>query len=460
MRTNAAPARVRTSRPPGLGRKGVGRGERRHHAVSVRKAALPYRALADEAGQAIVIVALSCAALLMTVGLAIDVGRAYGVRRTMQEAADAGAYAGAVVLYQQGTAAEARSAATADTTRNGYSTGGTVTVTVNLPPTSGPEAGNNSMVEVIIEDRVQTMLLPGPGLSVRVRAVGGSTPLTTGHAILTLKPTGNDTFKVSGGTAVNVLNGGIQVNSNDRNAAAHISGDGGVNATYTRIVGGYQDSGPGNFNPAPTTGVNPDPDVLATLPLPPTAGLTYRGFVDHSSSSNRYLDPGIYDGIKLGGDGTLYLRPGIYILRDKAFQVSGNGTVAMDPASPATDGVLLFNTMSNYSGAGGNCDKFQFSGNGSLRLRAQSSGVYAGVLFYQDPRCDKEFYISGNGSMVVETRGTIYLPTAGFHISGNGAFNSIGQIVAQTFLHSGDASFQLTYDAGAVAAALVPALVE
>jgi hypothetical protein len=302
--------------------------------------------------------------------------------------------------------------------------------------------------------------MPQDFVTVRVRAVGGAVPLNSGHAILTLKPTGNDTFKISGDTTINVLNGGIKVNSNDRNAAAHLSGDGGVNSTYTQIVGGYQDSGPGNFSPAPTTGMSPDPDVLSGLPKPPTAGLVYRGFVDHSTASDRYLDPGVYDGIKLGGDGRLYLRPGIYILRDKAFQVSGNGTVAMDPAAAVSEGVLLFNTLSNYGGPGGNCDKFQFSGNGSLLLRAQSSGVYAGVLFYQDPACDKEFYISGNGSMTIETRGTLYLPNAGFHISGNGAFNAIGQIVAQTFLQSGDATFTLAYDAGASAQVQLPALVE
>ncbi len=416
-----------------------------------------------ERGQAIVLLAIVLLGLIMMVGLAIDAGQLYVARRTMQEAADAAAFGGAVVIYMGGTPAEARSAAAADATKNGYTHGaGRIVVTVNSPPQSGPFVANVNYVEVIIEDEIRTALVPAQSVLslVRVRGVAGTAPAMTGHAIQTLKPTGNDVFKVSGSGSVTVTGGGIFVNSNDVNAAAHISGAGNVTAAYTQIVGGYQDSGPGDFIPAPTTGRPPTSDPFAGLPSPPTGGLAYHGF--RSIAGTTYLDPGIYDGIQISSDDTVYLRPGIYILRHKALQVSGNGRLAMDPAAPASQGLMLFNTLSNYPAAGGTCDQILFSGNGVISLRAMSaaqSPIYKGLVVFQDRNCDKTMQVSGNS--VWAATGTVYLPSAGFQTSGNGTIDSVAaQLVVQTVQVSGGVAFKLAYDAGLTAAPLIPALSE
>jgi len=73
------------------------------------------RFLSDgEGGQAVVLFAILMLALLFMVGLAIDAGQLYSNKRTEQEAADAAAFAGAVILYQGGSGAQAIAAATAD----------------------------------------------------------------------------------------------------------------------------------------------------------------------------------------------------------------------------------------------------------------------------------------------------------------------------------------------------------
>ncbi len=61
----------------------------------------------DEEGQAILLAAAMFLALLFMVGLAIDGGQLFVAKRTQQEAADAAAFAGAIVLYQGGTNAQA-----------------------------------------------------------------------------------------------------------------------------------------------------------------------------------------------------------------------------------------------------------------------------------------------------------------------------------------------------------------
>ena len=91
----------------------------------------------EEGGQMIVMVAIVFMALLFTVGLAVDAGQLFSAKRSQQEAADAAAFAGAVIIYQNGTTAQAISAAVADATKNGFTDGvNNTTVTVNAPPTS------------------------------------------------------------------------------------------------------------------------------------------------------------------------------------------------------------------------------------------------------------------------------------------------------------------------------------
>src|SRR5207237_8273027 len=76
----------------------------------------------EDAGQALIVFAILMLALLFLIGLAIDAGQLYSNKRMEQEAADSAAFAGAVILYQGGTGAQAIDAATADATTNGYTT--------------------------------------------------------------------------------------------------------------------------------------------------------------------------------------------------------------------------------------------------------------------------------------------------------------------------------------------------
>ncbi|HVD31604.1 MAG TPA: pilus assembly protein TadG-related protein, partial [Methylomirabilota bacterium] len=140
-----------------------------------------------EEGQAVVLFSIMMLALLFAVGLAIDAGQLYSAKRTEQEAADAAAFAGAVVLYQQGTGAQAITAARTDAQTNGYLSGGgcllstpgvcydaatQTTVAVYWPPISGSYVGNIKHVEVSITRQVKTSLVPAQAAFNPVRARG------------------------------------------------------------------------------------------------------------------------------------------------------------------------------------------------------------------------------------------------------------------------------------------------
>jgi hypothetical protein len=210
-------------------------------------------------GQVVVLFALMLMAMLFMIGLAIDVGTLFVAHRAAQEAADAGAYGGAIVINGSGTSAAARAVAVADTTRNGFwdgGHGGLTRVWVNLPPLSGPHTGNSKYVEVIIETQVRTLLVPAQGVLNRVvvRGVAGAAPAGSGHAIMALHPNINDAFLMGNGD-VNVTGGGIHINSTACGPALKLGSDGDLNSPYTQVVGCYDDSGPGDINPDPISGV-------------------------------------------------------------------------------------------------------------------------------------------------------------------------------------------------------------
>lgn len=101
-----------------------------------------------EEGQALVQVALALLVLLLFVALAVDVGNIYGERRRMQNAADAGALAGARVLCTLGFDAQGAAVAAAEdyATRNGAQL-----VTVTFPEIN--------VVDVAVQEAADTFFI-------------------------------------------------------------------------------------------------------------------------------------------------------------------------------------------------------------------------------------------------------------------------------------------------------------
>src|SRR5579871_1762506 len=142
--------------------------------------------LADRSGQALVLSAVGFSMLLGFVAMAVDTGSLYQAKRKLQTAADAAAVAGALDYLYNSSSTSAGAAARTASSQNGYTHGsnGTV-VTVNNPPTSGPNSGNSLFVEVIVSKPVPTFFMSLFGFSTvaeMARAVAG-TP-TSGKACI------------------------------------------------------------------------------------------------------------------------------------------------------------------------------------------------------------------------------------------------------------------------------------
>jgi Flp pilus assembly protein TadG len=434
-----------------------------------------------EEGQAVVLFAIMMLALLFAVGLAIDAGQLYSAKRAEQEAADAAAFAGAVVLYQLGSGSEAIAAARTDAFTNGYSSGACslstqgacydaatkTTVTVNWPPVSGSYVGNLLHIEVNITRQVQTSLVPAEAAfnPVRARGVAGSEPLNNGYAIMALDRGNTDRgFWTGPNGHVDLNGGGILVNStsgnaseNDQNSAGNFTIESPWALDVTGQATGYW------TNLTPPVPVNPGhvqvPDPFALFPkpfvcaFPCTPATPVYTSLPGQTNGVVELYPGIYKTqIKGAGNDVFHLNPGIYIVED-GFDTSGNGLVTGSE-------VFVFNTYSTYPAAPGaspDCSDVSLTGNGDITLSAMTTGTWQNMLFYQDPACSNDFEIGGNGNF--HGTGSLYLPSALFMLDGNNATLTGSQLVARQ-VEIQDGNITIDYDPHVTAQPILPRLAE
>lgn len=446
------------------------------------------RAHSDEAGQAVVIMALALSAVLALAGLGIDAGFQYAERRREQVAADAAAWAAAVTMATNWNApdrsARARTIALEYAARNGYNNDGTTnTVTVTVP-TSGGFIGNVDYMEVIITVNVRTYFVRVLGSAfesrqVRARAVGGITGPGKAYGLIALSRTACPGLSVLGAGGnkgeVEVEEAGILVNSSCT-PALRATGKAKIEAEGVGIdvVGTVETSGNPELSPTPTTGVVQQADPLAYLappvltvpPGPPDINVT-NGTVT--------LDPGVYLGIRVSGNGRVKLRPGTYVIKGGGISVSGNGRVEDETYGDAR-GVFIYNTCSFYPDPGGTCGGISVSGNGRIELEKETAGTYAGLSIWQPCQNTQTLSVTGAGSGDVElpgsdgdddedneleTSGTIYLPCAAVEVSGNGELEiENGQLVADTVTVSGNGEIEIDWDSAASTLSRIPALVE
>jgi Flp pilus assembly protein TadG len=440
-----------------------------------------------EGGQALVMIAIVFMALLFAVGLAIDAGQLFASKRTQQEAADAAAFAGAVVLYQGGTVLQATAAAIADAATNGFvdSVNGT-TVTVNgsvvasaNAPTSGLYAGESPVkhVEVVIVRQVKTTLVPAEAAfnPVRARGVAGAEAANNGFPIMALSTScAGPALTVSPNEDVHVYGGGIVSNSCNTSAVGGFSSGQDLqicalppaactpNSFYLQTTGGTT----GDTFPAGTvvhTGQTAVPDPFAGFPKPD--GKSYNGVTSlptnpaHIAGTNTAVE-GIYTGTLDGVD----LCHGIYILKGGGMGGDINrdtNAAHLDPntGTPCDGKVLIYNTTSNFPSSTGTCANMGVNGNHNITLRPMTIGGYANMGIYEDPNCGSTGGLSLGGNQTLDVGGTIYLPKGAITLNGNPSTITGGQLIANT-IDVQNGNLNITFSAGATAIPILPRLAE
>jgi hypothetical protein len=469
------------------------------------------------AGQVLIIFAFGLVGILAIAALVFDLGADMVERRTQQKGADAAALAGARYLttatckaaYTLAACPEARQAAEALATKNGYADAAKVDVTVKIPP--GPESQFHNQpghIQVTITATRATFfagILGIPTTRVSTLAVArNANDLSVAHSMIALSPHDCQAAKFGGNGSVNV-EGSIQVDSDCSSALFGAGSNVTVHAPACYVVGGYEyhtksdvdcDYPSPGLDP-PTSGMTAAGDPLASLRGPSLAGagsgaavkveagagtpkdcpLWTGGLPDVSGAGTLELPktcdlgvnnatlrmyPGVYyGGLKVNGNSTnptvILMEPGIYYLAGGGFSIAGGGvTIRTVDAGGTTEGggILIYNTddpyyrtvCSNGSYSGPGCIG-AIDGGPEIHLEPYEHDPYKNILLYQDRNATNQPDITINGEgRVLELSGTIYAPEAEVKVSGRG--DSIAtQIIADSWDVTGNGVLDITYDA-------------
>lgn len=425
----------------------------------------------EEEGQAIVIVAIVFMTLLFAVGLAIDAGQLYSAKRTIQEAADSAAFAGAVVLYQGGNSGQAKAAAVTDATRNGFTDGVAQTsVSVNNPPNSGPYACSNvpatcqQYVQVVITRQVLTSLVPAEAAfnPVTARGVAGAQPTNSNWALMAVDPFCDRDALYNTNTLI--VHGG-SILSNSCNSTRSANNNGGTvfleTGFQTNTVGGASGSWP-NASQVPL-----QPDPFAGVVRPAAVDSLGAPLPTYTSQCPPAINqPGIYTDT-FSSNCTYVFAPGTYIFKGGGISWTGSqgagctGT-ACSPAT-ADGGVFFFFSTTTYPNAGGTCptNPIKIAGNSTTVLSpiTDPTSKYKGMLMWIDSACGTTSSAQLGGSGSISTTGSIYVPKGNVTLGGNGSV-TVSQIISYQIAVNGNGGVNVNYDPGITYQGYYPSLVD
>jgi hypothetical protein len=415
----------------------------------------------NEAGQALLLVVVALGILSIgAVGLAVDGAQLYAHSQMAQVAADAGAEAGIMSLFDGTNATGANPFGTgappgsftctttdgrtpcAYAAKNGF--GGTTAdvVTVDFPTSA---AGVNlsasdpvNLIRVTVQRTVQPGLMKLLGASssvIRARATAAIVDVVSPVPIIVTHPTLSGSLNSNGNPTIRICGGprrSIQVNSSSTSSLSL-----NTNTTVDLTKAGPSDpgdcttgtgadfgdfGGPGSKPAAISTGssgkyiqpASPILDPLASVsapskppaaPAPVALANGVSGCPASPPKACNLYSPGWYNaGIDIQNE-TAVFKPGVYYNTTHGFSNHANGLMVMAtgfPADPLTgSGMLVYNT-----GAG---TTFNVGANSSASLVGSDSGTaFKGILFFQDRSSAAASHSLGGGGNLT-LLGTIYI---------------------------------------------------
>lgn len=406
-----------------------------HCAFGLRAAIKVFTVRPRARGQVMVLICVSLIALMGMIAVVTDFSFLQHQRNMMQTAADSAAMAGSEELNYGDQVAAGK----ADSARNGYTDGaGSVTVAINNPPSTGPNAANSAYVEATVSKPAPTYFLRVLGVStitVSARAVAyeGNGP----NCIYVLDPTASGAFSTNGNATV-ASGCGLLVDSNSSTGLTAV-GTVTITAPTIGVVGNYSATGGAILSPTPKIGVIAASDPLTYVQAPTVGSCAHTNFklsgTSGSVGSPLDLYAGTYcGGISVTGNAWLKFNAGTYVLAGGGMGISSNTVMT-------GTGVTFYNT----TGTGGYAP-ITLNGSATVNLSAPTSGTLAGILFFQDrsiPATAAGSSITGNSSSTFD--GALYFPTTALSFGGNSSTSGYSIVVADKLTVSGNSSIGANY---------------
>lgn len=382
----------------------------------------------DRRGNALVIAGASLPLLAGAAGLATDTIQWAMWKRQLQRAADSAAFAG-VHARLADNASFTRDQAVAGDLLKHNTTG--IALSTGYPQTTNiTGTGYTHGVQVVLQVQrrlgFSSMFLTNPPL---IRVTGRAALFDTGnYCVFARAPTG-PALTIQGSTDVEMGCGAIS-NSTDGINAVDVNGNGHYfEADPVAAVGGID----GNINGSPNAQEYAVPmvDPYANLSTDIPAGMACTNW-NHNSKTNAdgSKKPGCYNSFDPNGVATL--SPGTYYLNGADIKLTGGeGLVG--------NGVTIILTGSPV----GSVD---LNGNGTVNLKAPTSGDFANLLFVQarsNPDIANGTANKINGNSTTALDGVIYFPNGNLTITGSSTSSTqCAMIIGWNVTFSGSAEVQ------------------
>jgi Flp pilus assembly protein TadG len=384
---------------------------------------------AGERGQILVFSLAAMTAILGVAALSIDAAFMYDKRNRLYAAADAAAKSVALELRRDNTLStvpELKRYADQQILMQGFNPAGSTNVMVRRctefgATCSGSFATNSYFVEIIVTETTSTFFgrfLNWNSATPGGRAVAGTLPGT--NCVVSLGLGSTSGIDVGGPWAMSGCN--VAVNGN-------LDGSGLITAREVDVHGTCNNTATCSQSFV-HTGTPVARDPLSSIMPPPDPGCSPSYADTHQTCGTAYdvsdhesLKPGTYAGWKVNKV-NFNLQPGIYYLTG---QIDGKNDVTITGT-----GVMIY--LSPTAQSGGMSIDFKNKielGTTLTPLSAQTSGPYAGILFYQDrSNTAKAVFDKNNGAAYLS--GALYFPSAEVNFAKNndGITNDCSLIVA------------------------------
>ena len=358
-------------------------------------------------GNTLVVVAATIPLLIAASAIGLDTIQLTLAKRQLQRAADSAALAGVHAVLQDGSSNTAIAAVDRDLTHNNSMTLASPRTAENAP-TTGAYAGNTRAVRVALTATRSVPFMSfftGSDANVTVEATAAAVPDGV-YCVVSLESGAVTGVEFGGGSEFN-FGCGIATNSTSASAIWY-HGSPTVTASPIAARGGVPAESyfEGSTVAIPNSPLQPDPfDYLAD----PTVPVSCNAKVTINSGGNHTLSPGCYQGLDLK-KGNVTLNPGTYIIDGDSLSFGGQVSVT-------GNGVTFVLTSKNAVSNPSSVASLDMNGGAKINLTAPTSGEYAGLIIYQDPRApDQSPIINGGANSVLD--GAIYMPSQDLTFNG------------------------------------------
>ncbi|MDE2486061.1 MAG: hypothetical protein KGO51_01570 [Alphaproteobacteria bacterium] len=396
----------------------------------------------DRRGATALITALSLIVVMGFVGVGVDIGSAYAVRRSAQNAADSAAFSAAVARWEgPATSANIGDHARAIAASYGFADQKDgVAITVDAPPADGRFTADPNAVEVIVSRPAPVffsgLFTAGAG-PIRARAVATVQPGKDGDGCLVaLDPGDPQTILMNGAPEIDLHGCALYDNSAASNAFA-MNGSATLTASAANVVGGYFHNGNTQLNAPLRTGAPPLADPYADVPIPSyDPGSCDSTAVVNGGQSKTFTANGstpyvFCGGLIANGGATVHFDPGVYVIQGGSLIFNGNTTVT-------GTGVTFILTGST---PGGSVATLTINGGANVNLSAPAGGPTSGLVFYQNRNASHHGGSNIlNGGATQTFTGALYFPSEPVTFNGGNDTSGAGctQLLAWEITFNGD----------------------